>query len=200
MRGSPRRPRIWSRAPGTWPDSPATGGLGQLRLLRVTLAVLLRAAAAPGVHPGRGAGPVGAGRSQARRARGVFPSRQPMTHRAALTDLWAVPPSRACQQPPRRKIHHPVVRAVAVRRTSHAALPAIREHVVDSQRGGTRGEFVLAVAPTPLLEGGQSACAESPGGWLGRAWVRRGNGSHSPSARRTRQRSRKAHGAFPASS
>src|SRR5699024_6208964 len=56
------------------PLHPATfpaGRLGQLRLLRVALAAVLGAAALPGLRPLGHADPVGAGRSQDRRARGV---------------------------------------------------------------------------------------------------------------------------------
>ena len=45
-------------------------GWGGLRLLRVTLPVLLGVAPLSGVHPGRDAGAVGAGRPEDRRARG----------------------------------------------------------------------------------------------------------------------------------
>ena len=45
------------------------GRLGRLRLLRLPFALLLGAAAAPGLHPRRAAGHLGAGRPQARRAR-----------------------------------------------------------------------------------------------------------------------------------
>ncbi len=53
------------------------GRLGRLRLLRLPLPVLLGPAAAPGLHPGRAAGHLGAGRPETRRTPG--PHRRPRT-------------------------------------------------------------------------------------------------------------------------